>query len=85
MEGGSVRIDRLTSREVDGTMLQGGVDGLAGCTEPSAQRARMGAGLMVPMLDLVGNDLRKRQAYRGEEHPCQHDDQMQPETSVHSA
>ncbi len=40
---------------------------------------------MVPMLDLVGNDLRKRQAYRGEEHPCQHDDQMQPETSVHSA
>lgn len=83
VEVGSVRIDHLASREVNGAMLRGGVDGLSGYTEPGAKRVRMRTGLVMPMVDLVGNDMRKRKPNRGEEHPCQHDDQMQPEVSAH--
>lgn len=43
----------------------------------------MRTGLVVPMVDLVGNDMRKRKPNRGKEHPCQHDDQMRSEVRVH--
>lgn len=64
-------------------MLRGGVDGLARRAEPGTERARMGAGLMVPMLELVGDNLRNRKSSLDKKHPRQRDDQMICEARVH--
>lgn len=56
----SSRIHRLGGREVNGTMLVSGVDNLPGRTEPGTKGVRVRVGLMVPMLDLMSDDMGKR-------------------------
>lgn len=81
--GWKIRIDCLFGPEVCGVVRRGGVDSLARCTEPGAERARMGAGLMVPMLELVGDNLRKRKSCLDKNDPRQRDDQVICEARVH--
>ncbi|OQW35712.1 MAG: hypothetical protein A4E20_08965 [Nitrospira sp. SG-bin2] len=62
---------------------EGGIHGLTGCTEPRTERIRMALRVMVPVIELVHDQVRADQDDRGEQHPCQHDHERQSEWSMH--
>ena len=78
-----IGVESLCACKLSISKEEGGTHDLTGCTEPSTEWTRMAVRMMVPMIELVHDQMRAGQDDRGEQHSYQQDHERQSEMSAH--